>query len=227
VDSGTSDATVFWTAVAAIGTVGAVIVALFKDELLSRLRRPDFQLRINMGSPDCNKTDVVGPDERMTMGYAMRLWVKNSGGSTARRVQVFVDSLERALPDGGYETVSSFLPMNLTWSHSQVGSPPVVFSEGIAPDMGQHCNLAMVPWPALPNPTSAALYLYTEVQPLTLSSVLDAGDYRLKLKVAADNRKPKDFSLLLRFEGVWHDDETEMFQRGVVAGVEELRLISH
>ena len=214
-----------WTAVAsAIITGLAVLVALFRESVFLWWRRPRFEVAIRPEPPDCNKTHV-----RLSAGivsaYYFRLWVKNIGRSTATRVQVFAAQLHRQHADGAFRREQRFLPMNLLWSHTSV-----VFSDGLAPQMGQHCELGivfplnvtdpMIIRPAQLPPGKTHLQLETEVRPFTGSSSLEPGNYRLRLLVAASNAKPRPFSLAISVVGDWYDDEAEMFSKGVGVKVE-------
>jgi hypothetical protein len=92
--------------------------------------------------------------------------------------------------DGSFRTEQRFLPMNLLWSHTGV-----VFADGIAPQMDQHCDLRIVfplaasdpaiNRPARIPPGKTCLQLETEVRPFTGSSHLEPGAYRLSLRIAA------------------------------------------
>ncbi len=111
--------------IGSIATILAVIVALFKEELIKIWRRPELEARIKLAAPDCHKTKMTPSDintgrivERPDC-YYFRLWIKNSGHQRAEKVQVFVSKLFRRHADGSFVEEDSFLPMNLRWSHSQ------------------------------------------------------------------------------------------------------------
>jgi hypothetical protein len=110
--------------------------------------------------------------------------------------------------------------MNLLWTHTGV-----VFTDGIAPQMGQHCELgivfqldkrdrAIIPPPKLPQ-GKTFLQLETEVRPFTGNSSLEPGTYRLRVLVAAGNAKPRAFTLEISVAGDWYDDEAEMLSKGI------------
>jgi hypothetical protein len=152
------------------------------------------------------------------------MWITNVGRSTANRVQVFAARLERRHADEQFHQESFFLPMNLLWSHTGA-----VYSDGIAPEMGQHCDLGIIYSPAIPSDLinrpdripagKTCLQLETEVRPFTGSSHLEPGDYRLWLRIAASNAKPEDVCVRISLPGDWYDDEEEMLSHGVGVSV--------
>jgi hypothetical protein len=204
---------------AALATFSAVMVALFRESVLLWWRRPSFDVTIRPKPPDCNKSQV-----RLSVGivsaYYFRLWVKNTGRSTASRVQVFAAELQQQHADGTFHVVPRFLPMNLLWTHTAE-----VFADGIAPEMGQHCELGIVFPPNVVDPSiirpsqlqSGKTYfqLETQVRPFTGSSSLEPGTYRLRIMVAASNAKPRIFTVTISILGDWYDDEAQMLSKGV------------
>src|SRR5712692_2938378 len=192
-----------WAAAGA--TFLAVLVALFKDEILRSLRRPKLTVSIALQPPDCQKTTLSYTVQRTTLisgsaeCFYLRLWIENTGHTRAERVQVFAAKLFRRNADGTFKQLESFLPMNLRWSHGQQGSPEI-FAEGISPGMGKHCDLGRVTDPAhhanlgeeLLNVggDECILALDLEVLPNTKSHLVPPGLYRLQLRVAAANCAP-------------------------------------
>jgi hypothetical protein len=157
--------------------------------------------------------------------YYLRLWIKNTGRSTATRVQVFAAELQRQHADGIFRREQRFLPMNLIWSHTGV-----VFADGIAPQMGQHCELGVIFPPNLTDPRiirpaklppdKTYLQLETEVRPFTGSSSVEPGIYRLRVLVAAGNANPRAFVVAISVLGDWYDDEAAMLSKGIGVSVQ-------
>jgi hypothetical protein len=118
-------------------TLAAVLVALFKDEFWRHWRRPELKGSISLSPPDCNKGPIFRqPDGLSADCYYLRLWVENTGKTRAEIVQVFAAKLLRKGADGTYAEAEDFNPMNLKWSHGEE-----VFTSGISPGMGRHCNI--------------------------------------------------------------------------------------
>ena len=59
------------------------------------------------------------------------------------------------------------------------------------------------------------LRLDLEVSPNTWSNVLVPGSYRLWLQLAAANCKPRNQYVNFTLTGEWHDDEGDMFAKGL------------
>lgn len=198
----------------AVGTVGAVIVALFTPLFARRRewrRRPILDVTLRLNPPDCHKTIM---EARNSSGqvihhdcYYYRLWVENEGSTTAENVQVFVSSIKQ-LKDGEYKGLNSFLPMSLKWSYR--GGK--VFSEGISSKMGQHCDLFHM-IRTFGKPIFANLDV--EIPPLNRSHQLAPGNYQIYFKIAGSNCDPIEKVLTFCFNGKWYASEDEMFKEGV------------
>ena len=140
--------------VAASATLTAVAVALFKDDILRAQRRPRLHVTAELKAPHCRKT-FLGPYNvqrvALTMVtapcYFLRLWIDNRGRSRAERVQVFVASVSRRSLGGSFETLESFMPMNLRWSHGLPDGTPEIVVDGISSGMGKHCDLLRIVHP--------------------------------------------------------------------------------
>jgi hypothetical protein len=213
-------------------TLLAVLVALFKDEIIKRWRRPILDVSTVLEPPHCHMTTLRYTTQRTGSTYAeagcyyFRLWVENRGKTRADRVQVFVAKLSRRVADGTFKEDVRFLPMNLRWSHMQtLGGGPEVYAEGISPQMGKHCDIGHIIDPAhraecgealsgVP-PTSTLFALDLEVYPNTLGHLLTPGTYRLVLRVAAANSLPMTKILEVTVTGKWFDNERLMFQDGI------------
>ena len=215
--------------VAAAATFAAVLVALFKDEVLRFVRRPQLTVSIDLAPPDCHKTTA---NYRTAQGwqsadcYYLRLWVQNVGKTRAERVQVFAASLSRRNADGNFRRIDEFLPLNLRWAHGQqAAAGPEIFAEGISPQMGKHCDLGHVIDPAsrahvgedLPDVQAdkTVLALDLEFQPNTRSHLIPPGTYQLALRVAAANSTPVTKTIEVTTTGEWFADQARMFREGL------------
>jgi hypothetical protein len=218
--------------VAASATLLAVLVALFKDEIVGWIKKPMLSVSIRLESPDCHKTTLAYVVQRTTLiqgsaeCYYLRIWVENIGRTRAENVQVFASELFRRNADGRYGQVDGFLPMNLRWSHAQHGPRgPEIFADGISPGMGKHCDLGRIVDPAhqqnvgdsLPSVKGGQclLALDLEVAPNTLSHLIAPGVYQLHLQVAASNCRPVEKVIELNLTGAWFPDQNRMFSDGL------------
>jgi hypothetical protein len=101
----------------ALATFLAVLVALFRESIFLRWRRPKPSVAIKPEPPDSHKTEMRFEDGTTVPCYMFRLWVANSGKTAAERVQVFARQLLRRHANGDFRSETRFLPMNLLWSH--------------------------------------------------------------------------------------------------------------
>jgi hypothetical protein len=229
-----SDAAVW---VGSIATLLAVLVALFKEEMVKLWRRPALKARIRLAAPDCHKTQMTLFDKKTGAViesadcYYFRLWIENTGNQRAEKVQVFVSKLFRRHADGTFVEDKSFLPMNLRWSHSQLALlGPEIFAEGISPEMGKHCDLGHILDPIkrplfdINSPRvptgKTILELDLEIAPNTLSHLISPSLYIIELKLAAANLKPITKKIEINHTGEWYVDENKMFSDGI--GISEI-----
>ena len=88
------------------------VVALFQDIIRKWLMRPELDIAFNLRRPDCQMFPT--PEENF---FSVR--VKNSGRTTAERVEVVVSHLFVRRDDDSFELVDYYLPKNLIWSDDQ------------------------------------------------------------------------------------------------------------
>ena len=209
---------------AACATLLAVLIALFKDEIIRLWRRPKLTASIKPASPDCVKilqTFLINHiTVRKSECYYLRLWIWNKGRDRAEKVQVFVNELSKRTADGTFFPIREFLPMNLRWSHSHE-----IFADGISPRMGKHCDLGHITHPSvlfelnenLPEVSQGktVLALDLEEKPNTKSNLIPPGTYRLGLRIGGANCSPISKTLEITLIGDWFDDHEKMFRDGI------------
>jgi hypothetical protein len=212
-----------WAAwAAAFATFLAVVVALWKEDIVKHWRRPRLKAGVSLQPPDCHKIPIntvnraTGEVIESRDAYFFRIWIENTGGVRAENVQVFAAGLRRKKAGGGFEKVGSFLPMNLKWAHTGE-----VFASGLSPKMGRHCDLGYIAAPkargqgSKADPEDIKLILDTEVVPNTRSNECGPGEYELRLRIAASNSPPLEATCRLTLPGKWYDDESEMLSQGI------------
>ncbi len=202
----------------AIGTVSAVVVALFGESIWAWFRRPKLDVSIRVSRPDCVKTNFTDQAGRVVAeAYYFRLSVKNRGKRRAEDVEVYAERLE-ADEDGDFKVVAEFPPMDLKWSH--VGRP----LQSIAPGLQKHCDLGYIPYPLEGDiqqnimqliGNNSRLYFDLEVKPNQGGWSIPGGTYRLHLAIAAANARVQRRVLEIVFDGRWRSEETAMFSEGI------------
>jgi hypothetical protein len=215
--------------VAAAATLLAALVALFKEDVVKKWRRPDLHIRMLLKPPDCvlMPTVITGSDNGTVFEvwrgkcYFFRLWVENQG-HFAERVQVYVKSVSYQMGDGRCEIVPEFIPMNLRWADSPDPGKPLIF-ESINPCMGRYCDFAAVSEPTNPTETiregmaegESTFNLQTQVFPNSQGNRLKPGNYKIELLVAASNASPKAFTIDLEWKGRYIEASARMFGESV------------
>lgn len=212
--------------VGAVGTISAVLVALFKEDLLRWRRRPELVAVLKAERPYCVKTpEHHGTPPNVWNGsrYFIRLMVTNMGNVRADKVEVFLSS---AVVEETNQPVPNFIPMNLKWSY--IGS---IYADGISPDMSRLCDFAAITdptWPPFKEERPSALSeketclsLILEVG-LSRRDFLPPGRYKFEVTMAASNCKPVRQQFRLHLTGRWEADEKVMFAHGfVVSAIEK------
>jgi hypothetical protein len=223
---------------APVVTFLAILVALFKEDIVKWWRRPKLTVRLFLRPPDAHvvHTTVMwqGPGDQQPRRwegpvYYFRLWIENKSSWAADRVQVYVRAIYNRLGDTRLQDVREWLPMNLRWSNSPFDKP--ITFEMLNPHMGKHCDLGSVSHPS--NTSEQQLTgmkegertfnLATEVFPNSNCHRLTAGKYRIEILVAAQNAKPKVFNVDLDWNGTFEDSQERMFG-AVVISVSEGKL---
>ena len=199
-----TNASEFWTALAALSAIGAILVALFLPEIRRRWDRPVLTIEAKLEPPACLLLQVHNDT-----AYFLRLWIANKGRQPAENVQVFAAELAHWV-GGEFATDTNFLPMNLRWTHA--ANEASTFMERINPSMGAYCELGAVRVPMhdfrAPKP-DCILDLALEA-PLHW---LESGKHRLTLKVAGSNAKPETAMIEVELDGKWDLNQTEMFSK--------------
>jgi hypothetical protein len=193
-----------WATVAvAIGTIGAVAYALFRDLVVTPRRRPRLDLRFDQSG---NDQVIVATAEGFDAAY-VRLRVANRAGKdTADDVVVIVT--ESRWPADSERTVAEAKPIGLplTWSGT---SPPLTMAS-VHPGSERHIDLLHVDWPAR-NETEIARK-WTDTIPFQLDltpkpaggqDILDPGTYEIAVEIRARNADAIRYAVSVSWDGEW------------------------
>ena len=209
----------------AVASTAAVIVALFKEEILRRFRRPRLTTSIKARHPYCVRTAYRESANSWTgWRYFLRIMIENKGNMRAEKVEVFLSRALVQQSDGAFVLVPEFTPMNLRWSHTEYDDPEI-YVDGISPGKGRLCDLAAISDPSSPRLKSilrdsemqTRLSLRLEVLPRA-SDWLPPGRYKFEILVAGSNFETVTHSIELHLTGVWSEDVTHMLNHGVIFG---------
>jgi hypothetical protein len=159
--------------------------------------------------------------------YYVRARVENRGRRRAEGVEIYAARLLKRQSDGSFNEEKDFIPMHLTWAHTdQIVLP------GILPGSQRFFGVAAVfdpyvrpkfpaqdrEWPDVPRELTI-LSLQTKYKVTDLNYLLPPGTYRLVLELAAKNARPIRRKLEITVTGKWFDDEEEMLRDGIAVRV--------
>ena len=204
----------------AVGTIGAVVVALFKDSILTWKRKPRLDATCKKESPWTarvpytvrhNNGEVLWTGE----SYWVRAMVENIGQNRAEKVQVYASRLERLGVDGRFADIPTFLPLNMRWANHPPGGEGAIL-DGISPKMGAFCDIVAICNPENPywgNPNGTPPHTTVgqlQLEAFTGAEMLLPGTYKLTLRIAAANAEPVEKVFASRHTGAWLQDDAEM-----------------
>lgn len=202
-------------------TTFVAFVALFHDRLRPLVFSPELDLEPGPFCPDYNKVPITNKrtGEELTKACCLGIRVRNSGPSSAEKIEVFVAKLCRE-ENGVFEKVAGFYPLNLTWRHYD---PPIVFLERLLPNTSRECALGQIVNPnqkqevGADNPSlglpadRSPFQLTLSAIPNTRSDLLKPGKYHLFLEIGAANaRHVKKRTVELEFTGEWLPETKKM-----------------
>jgi hypothetical protein len=213
--------------VGAAATFAAVVVALFKDPILTWMRRPRLVVTCTKDIPCTVKTPITawqgqkaGGGKWNGEGYFVRIIVRNTGRTRAEKVQVSALSLAKQGADHGFADIQTALPFNMKWSNSPPNAAVTVL-DGISREMSAFCDVIALcepdnPYqrrpkgtPPYPEPVTVG-QLQMEFDPAEEWHLLAPGTYRLTLRVGAANVEPIDEIIEFTHDGKWTEDDVTM-----------------
>jgi len=187
----------------AIGTVGAVAYALFRDFFVTPQRRPKLDLRFDQTG---NDQVVVGTAGGFEAAY-VRLRVANGEGKdTADDVVVMVTEVRRLEDSEKAMAEAQPIGLPLTWS----GSTPPLTVASVHPGSERHIDLLHVDWPARDEidiarkwSETAPAQLDCHPTPAGNQNILDSGTYEISVEVRARNADAARYAIEVYWDGKW------------------------
>lgn len=178
-----------WATVAvAIGTIGAVVYALFRDVVVTPRRRPKLELLFDGSGSDQVVVATGGGD----VGQ-VRLRVANGAGKdTADDVVVLVTEVRRLNETTGVAEVTPIL-LPLTWS----GSNPPLTVASVHPGSQRHVDLLHVEVPT----RDTTLRLDVTPKPAGEQDRLAAGTFEISVEVRARNADAVSYVIPVGWDG--------------------------
>jgi hypothetical protein len=185
----------------AIGTVGAVIVAIFLPIIQHFLNKPKLKVGLNFSPPDCHITLAKRGDNYIDV-FLMRFFVQNKGRSTAKNLEVTVDKIFLK-SNGDWEICSNFLSSNLLWTN-QNGS----VLNNLLPKSRRNVDLAYIYKPVV----SVRNQDETEMVVCISNIIFDdfnrfyPGDYKFVIIVGGSNCDPITKEFIISFKEDWESE---------------------
>lgn len=210
--------------IGALGTIAAVVVALFKESFLLWWRKPELVVECKNSPPWTVKAKTIHGNWN-GYSYWIRIHVFNSGNTRAEKVQVSLSRLQYSSDKnaGFSDQTMSHLPLNLKWSHLSV---PIL--DGISPKMSALCDVICLcdpknPYwtqhqPMLKGKTIGQLQL--EVNLPEEYQILRPGVWKLTIQIAAANATPVKKILTFSHTGEWLDNDAEMREKCLMISLE-------
>jgi hypothetical protein len=190
------------TVAVAVGTVGAVIYALFRDLFVLPRRRPKLQLHFDRSGNDQVIVGTAGGGE----AASARVRVTNHPGrDTADDVVVVLTELRRL--DSG-NTIAEVRPIGLpfTWA----GTTPPVTVAPVHPGSARHVDLLHLDWPGREEADIAErwtddvpLQLDLTPKPVGGQDLLRRGVYELSVEIRARNADAVCYVVPVSWDGKW------------------------
>ncbi len=184
-----------YTLVLGVVTFLAVVVALFGEQFWRWLRKPKLKV-----SYDFQKGAVTSNNVSRE-AYFVRLYVHNSGHTSARNVQVVLHSVKPF--DSHNWADEQFIPMYLSWLYHECNP----WLEHIPPRTGAYCNLAQILRPD--EQTDPEIEFVTMKTPLGIPNKWGLGRYEVQVQVAGENAivNPDPMEIACP---KWSGDKTQM-----------------
>lgn len=218
----------------AIGTLALAFVAVFQDQIRSKIWSPVLGCQIELKPPDCHRTTnrFNGPApfglSSNFFTYYFRLQIWNKGKTSAKNVEVLMTDLLKQVGNS-FQRVESFSPDNLTWStlFNHVGQH-ARYCEFISPDTYKHCNLGHIHDPVyrkhlgnednqnLAVASTESIFSFgVHFKSNILYYLVSPGTYRVKIKVGCENASTIEKQYEITITGKWFEDETQMLDEGI------------
>jgi len=195
-----------WTAIV---TLLAVIVALYQEWIKDIWDHASLKMEIIPSPPDTHQIYLGDGHELTSRCLYIRIRVTHVKGKSAEDVEIMATNFWKINTSGSREKISSFLPMNLKWSHFQPSRTNIRVPKGLF----RHCDLGSIRPGA--NESLCILLIDTMVQPNPVSgniypNIILPGKYEFELMLTGSNTKVLKQCWQLEFQNRWSDDENDM-----------------
>src|SRR3990172_10177003 len=192
------------------------IFALFKETASNYILRPELNIKLICGAPNCNKTSFGWHEI-----HYFRLRVENIGTRSADNVEVAIESV-KMLQKGCYVQDDNYVPMQLLWSLWRKDIPSMNIPGGTY----RFCDLGFILHPSAPafqidtgpvypkNQTSQLLFWFdSRFRPNAGTTHLTPGQYQLEISAYGKDVPRTVFYLHLDWRGGWAANTDDVFDK--------------
>lgn len=197
----------------ALGAIGAVVIALFKDELLWLLKHPE--LIIDIDTFDFSSDDDVSGQNVVSSRYFKTISVLNAGKTVAKNCHVIIDSIVYGSKDKLVKNELLSSPQTVRW----------LSSGNQKEDIAVACNRVFELFQILPERREDKTRRIPSVPTKLLIGGFEVkpehsgGEYIVTFKIESENLDPKVFKIKIMWTGAWRNQKTEMGKLLVLSGI--------
>lgn len=187
-----------------VGSIGAVIIALFKDEILWLLKHPEL-------TTDADTVDFLSDDDAsgqnvVSSRYFKPIRVLNTGKTTAKNCRIIIDSIVYGAKDKLVKNELLSSPQDVRWQ----------ISGNQKEDIAVACNRVFELFQILPErreDKSKKIPLVPTklfIGGFEVKTEHNGGEYIVTFKIESENLDPKVFKIKITWTGAWRNQKTEM-----------------
>lgn len=210
----TDDRDFYINIVLSIITLLAVLVALLQEPIRKFLSKSKIKVEIRKTPPDCHQILLTNQRTGEAMGNTIysRIRLTNlTRSNPAENVEVFISHFWKINSNESKKEITTFLPMNLKWSHTHE------IKSTILPSFHRYCDFGSF----RQADKNVFLILDTIVQPNPVSggkvpNIIEAGKYEFQIDVSGSNIDPVCKRWKLEFNNKWHEDEDKMLKSIII-----------
>ncbi|MBO5971592.1 MAG: hypothetical protein J6Q07_01100 [Alistipes sp.] len=189
----------------AAGTILAVIVALFIDEIKTLYRKVDIVFELDKNHITEETTTIKKSVKAVS--YHNHIIIKNDGNINAQNCEIYIDEIEHRKQDVCRTIPSPNLP--ISWGYNGSGN--------YIPPQGKRIIelLNITPPQTMSTPDGLKDVVPAKIKFLGLDDAFDAqnSEWILTYSLYTTSSRPKRFQYKVKWDGIWEDRETEMVQR--------------
>lgn len=195
-----------------LGAVSAVIVALFKEELIWFWKHPILVADINS---DFKSDDKSVEQNIESIRYYKTINVNNIGKTTANDCQVIVDSISYKSSAKLIDKELLNVPQNIRWLSSGT----------IKEDLSKKCSRSFELFQILPSVEkdsarhAQAIPISLMIGGIAISPEHNGGEYLVTIRIEAEKVDPIILKSKIEWTGAWHNQKIGMQGELVISDV--------